>query len=179
VVAQVEPAVAQLSRLGDVPSSYVHHQRLVTPGADLGLPGAYLKWYEIRRMLAPISAELVQESRDFLREQMETGRLGIENQVGFVVLHRGDGPSGPNTYLMLMVMTWRNTNELWQTVYTQDLTGGTGFQRLDVEGHAPTYCVWELAPVWHEQQARTRFLYSSRDDAAKLAYVNDRFAGLI
>jgi len=39
--------------------------------------------------------------------------------------------------------------------------------------------VWELAPVWHERHAWTRFLSSDRGDQAKLAYINDRFSGLV
>jgi hypothetical protein len=37
--------------------------------------------------------------------------------------------------------------------------------------------VWELGPVWHERNAWVRFLSSARDDAAKQAYLDDRFAG--
>ena len=36
-----------------------------------------------------------------------------------------------------------------------------------------------MAPVWHEQQAWVRYLLSTRDENAKVAYVNDRFSGLV
>ncbi len=39
--------------------------------------------------------------------------------------------------------------------------------------HKPTFCVWELAPVWHEQQAWVRFLKSARDEAAAQAWLGD------
>jgi len=39
---------------------------------------------------------------------------------------------------------------------------GTDFYFLIV----PAFCVWELVPVWHEQQAWKRFLESARDEAA-------------
>ena len=42
-------------------------------------------------------------------------------------------------------------------------------------GTRAPYCVWELGPVWHEQQAWVRFLTSSRDAAAQQAYLDDRF----
>jgi hypothetical protein len=45
--------------------------------------------------------------------------------------------------------------------------------------HRGTFCVWELGAVWHERQAWVRFLSSQRDEAAKLAYINDRFSGLV
>src|SRR6266566_1231239 len=40
---------------------------------------------------------------------------------------------------------------------------------------APTFSVWVLGAVWHEQQAWTRYLYSQRDDPAKYAYAQDQF----
>ena len=33
--------------------------------------------------------------------------------------------------------------------------------------HRPTFCVWELGAVWHEQQAWSRYLRSSRDESAE------------
>ena len=45
--------------------------------------------------------------------------------------------------------------------------------------HRVTFCVWELGPVWHERHAWVRFLSSPRDNAAKLAYINDRFEGQV
>jgi hypothetical protein len=44
--------------------------------------------------------------------------------------------------------------------------------------HKGTYCVWELAPVWHEKQAWLRFLSSSRDETAAKEWLNDRFTGV-
>jgi hypothetical protein len=45
--------------------------------------------------------------------------------------------------------------------------------------HRATYCVWELAPIWHERHAWVRFLSSERDVAAKQAYLEDQFSGLV
>src|SRR5260370_37373222 len=39
---------------------------------------------------------------------------------------------------------------------------------------APTFSVWVLGALWHEQQAWTRYLYSQRDDPAKYAYAQDQ-----
>ena len=80
----------------------------------------------------------------------------------------------------LMIVTWRNTNELWESVYAKDVTQTGGYQLVEFENnHRGTFCVWELGPVWHERHAWVRFLSSKRDQAAKLAYVNDRFSGLV
>ena len=52
------------------------------------------------------------------------------------------------------------------------------FEIFPREGaHKPTFCVWELVPVWHEQGAWERFLLSSRDEAAARAWWDDRFSG--
>ena len=43
--------------------------------------------------------------------------------------------------------------------------------------HKPTYCVWELAPVWHEKESWERFLVSARDGVAAQAWQRDLYAG--
>ena len=43
--------------------------------------------------------------------------------------------------------------------------------------HKPTFCVWELAPVWHEKEAWERFLKSARDEIAAQAWLGDCHAG--
>jgi hypothetical protein len=62
----------------------------------------------------------------------------------------------------------------------KDLTQAGGYKPIVFESsQRGTYCVWELGPVWHERHAWVRFLSSKRDEEAKLAYVNDRFSGLV
>lgn len=166
--------VPQISQLGNVSTAYNHHLRLVTPGADLSLPRAYLKWYDIRRAEVSISPALRQESREFLAAESKAGRLALKNELGFVMLHQCD------TVVFLFVDTWRNENELWKTLYYKDLVNGGGFQPHVFEGsHLPAFCVWELTAVWHEREAWSRYLFSERDDAAKYAYLNDRYSGLL
>jgi hypothetical protein len=163
----------QLERLGNVvPDGYSYTEKLVTPGEDLSLPGVYLKWYEIRSPKVSISPAQVAESRAFVAE--ETARLKIEGELGFVLLHR----AGP--FLLLLLNTWRDTNEMWLSQYTKEATQVEGYQPLLFTGsHRGTYCVWELGPIWHERNAWVRFLSSQRDEQAKLAYINDRFSGIV
>jgi hypothetical protein len=100
--------------------------------------------------------------------------LQFAQDLGFVLLHRA------GSVLLLMIMTWRNTNEIWESVYVKDLTQDTDYRLQEFEGsHRGTFCVWELAPVWHERHAWARLLASQRDEEAKLAYINDRFSGLV
>ena len=73
-----------------------------------------------------------------------------------MILHR----CGESFYFLL-VSTWRNDNELWETVWAKDGDDELGFQPWPIEGtHRPTFCVWELGAVWHEQQAWSRYLRS-------------------
>lgn len=90
------------------------------------------------------------------------------------MLHRA------GSVLLLLLTTWRNTNELWESVYVKTVEETESYRPILFSNeHRGTYCVWELAPVWHERHAWMRFLSSTRDDAAKLAYVNDRFEGWV
>jgi hypothetical protein len=165
--------IPHLNRLGNVvPEGYHDSQKLVTPGEDLSLPKVYLKWYEIRPPEGEISPAQVAESRAFLEAEVE--RLEIEGELGFVLLHQ----AGP--VLLLLLNTWRNTNEIWLSAYFKDPTQAEGYQPFLFEkSHRATYCVWELGPIWHERNAWVRFLASKRDEQAKLAYVNDRFSGMV
>ena len=70
--------------------------------------------------------------------------------------------------------TWRNHNEIWETVYAKDGAAAPGFASWPADGpHRPTFCVWELGPVIHEQAAWSRYLRSPRDLAARRAYMLD------
>jgi hypothetical protein len=165
--------IPQLGHFGNVvPEGYTYAEKTVTPGADLSLPNAYLKWYAIYPPEGEITAEQLAESRAFIATEVQ--RLGFEAELGFVILHR----AGP--VLLLMLMTWRNTNEIWESVYVKEVASAGGYATVAFEqSHRGTFCVWELGPVWHERHAWVRFLSSKRDQEAKLAYVNDRFTGLV
>ena len=168
------PIDMSLGRYGNVvPEGYTYSQKLVTPGDDLCLPHAYLKWYDIYPPERKIAPEHMRESRDFVAAEVE--RLKLSDELGFVLLH-ACGPA-----LLVLLITWRNTNELWESVYAKDLTQPGGFfMPITYETiHRGTYCVWELGPIWHERNAWMRYLSSPRDEAAKHVYINDRFSGLV
>ncbi len=68
----------------------------------------------------------------------------------------------------------------WRRVYVKTVAQSEGYRLIEFEqSHRATFCVWELAAVWHERHAWARFLSSKRDDEAKLAYIHDRYSGLI
>lgn len=161
--------IANLDRLGNVvPDGYSYYEKIITPGDDLILPTAWLKWYDLYPVDAPITDEQDAETRSFLTAEIE--QLNFAGDLGFVILHRA------GSVLLLLLTTWRNTNEMWEAVYVRDLQGTGGYLPVPRDGrHLPTYCVWELEAVWHKRHAWVRFLSSKRDPAAKLAYINDRF----
>jgi hypothetical protein len=164
--------VPNLADFGNVvPEAYLYYQKLVTPREDLCLSNAYFKWYDIRPVEVEITPAQSTECRTFVAAEAQ--RLQLAHELGFVLLHR----AGP--FLLLMINTWRNTNEIWESVYVKDAAENTGYRLVEFDAtHRGTFCVWELAPVWHERQAWMRFLSSKRDQEAKRAYINDHFSGL-
>ena len=151
-----------------VDPGYRHVSKQVASGEPIETAGAMLKWYGLHPAGRPVPDEIGRLARAYL------GRAPLAARgLGFVVLHRcGEG------FYFLLVATWRNSNELWETVFYKDGEAMTDFAPFPRdESHKPTYCVWELVPVWHEQQAWTRFLRSARDEAAARLWLDDRFAG--
>ncbi|HEX3721999.1 MAG TPA: hypothetical protein VHV31_04365 [Nitrolancea sp.] len=171
--ANVASSPIDLSRLGNVSTSYRHHDRLLTSREPLILPGAFLKWYELRRADEIVPDALTSDARSLVANQVSGGQIDVDYGVGFVVLHY----SPPLTYLI--VGSWRENQEFWETLYTRDLRTESPFERAEPGTNAPTLCVWELAPVWHERQAWTRYLYSNRDTHAKRTYLTDYLSGAV
>ncbi|HEX4960184.1 MAG TPA: hypothetical protein VF173_05050 [Thermoanaerobaculia bacterium] len=151
-----------------VDPSYRHAPKRVTPGEPIETPGALFKWYGLHAGDKPIPGEITRLARAYLTANPLEAR-----GLGFVVLHRCG-----NDFYFLIVCTWRGSNEIWQTVFYKDGDAMPDFALWPRDGaHKPTFCVWELVPVWQEQQAWERFLSSPRDEAAAQAWLDTRFAG--
>jgi len=58
-------------------------------------------------------------------------------------------------------------------------TAGGAFATIPGDDHRPNLCAWEMAPVWHERQARVRCRRSARDSAAREVFLADRLEGLV
>lgn len=163
----------QLARIVDADSGidagYHHQPKRVTPLAPLDTSGAVLKWYGIFPEDRPITDAMT----TLARRHLTTTALEAKG-MGFVLLHRcGEG------FYFLIVCTWRNSNEIWETVFYKEGDTMPDFALFPRDGiHKPAFCVWELVPVWHEQQAWSRFLISARDEAAAHAWLDDRYEGL-
>jgi hypothetical protein len=158
---------------GKVGADYVHVPKVVRPGTILVLDDAVLKWYEIAPAPTPVPLRVRELAYDALCRGSRAGELELDGDLGFVILHR----CGESFYFLL-VSTWRNDNELWETVWAKDGADAATFEPWPVEGtHRPTFCVWELGAVCHEQQAWSRYLRSARDASTRQAYLLDNFAG--
>jgi hypothetical protein len=167
--------MSALEQIGGVRRDYRHVSKLVRPGPRLTLDDAVLKWYDIAPDDAPVPSEIRRLARSGLRAASKSGALALSGDLGFVILHR----CGESFYFLL-VSTWRNDNELWETVWAKDGEDDPAFRPWPIEGtHRPTFCVWELGAVWQEQRAWSRYLCSERDDAAKEDYLEASFEAAV
>lgn len=155
------------NRLGVVPA-YSHSPKQICHGEAVTKPSCVLKWYEVFHPGTPISDDI----RALARSPIDDGRIDVEG-LGFVVLHRCE-----KDFYFLVAVTWRNENELWETVWYKDGDTMREFEEFPRIGmHKITLCVWELAPVWHERQSWVRFLSSKRDLAAAERWLSDLCGG--
>ncbi len=169
----IKDKILNLSDLGNViPKGYNYYKKKITPGLQLNLPDACLKWYELHPPDIKITDNQVQGTKAFIEAETKTGRLKLENELEFVILHRaGD-------YLLLLITTWRNTNEMWESIYFKKADQFENYVPMKFNNdHKGTYCVWELGIVLHERNAWVRFIESKRDEKAKIEYLNNLFSG--
>ena len=166
--------MSALEPVGVTPD-YEHSSKLVVPQTGLTLGDTTLKWYDIAPVETPVPLAIRALARRNLRDGSKSGTVALSDELGFVILHR----CGESFYF-LIVSTWRNDNELWETVWAKDGDESASFRPWPIEGtHRPTFCVWELGAVWHEQQAWSRYLRTPRDEAARRTYLRDSLAGAV
>jgi hypothetical protein len=164
-----------LERSVGVSAGYRHVYKRIQPAPCLEAGDAMLKWYDLATPEEPVPPAVRDLARAAVREGVVDGTLDLGGEVGFAILHR----CGPDFYFLL-VSTWRNENELWETVWAKDGDGEDAFRPWPAEGtHRPTFCVWELGVVWHEQGAWSRYLRSRRDEGALLAYLGSASRALV
>ena len=155
-----------------VAADYRHAEKFAHAEPGLALGETNLKWYDVAPDDAPVPLAIRAVARRCLRDAARADELGTLGELGFVILHR----CGEDFYFLL-VCTWRNENELWETVFYKDagMAAFAPFPR-DAE-HKPMMCVWELVPAWHEQEAWVRFLGSARDAGAAQRWLDERYEG--
>ena len=99
-----------LERSGRVRSDYAHRTKIARPGSLLFLEDAVLKWYEIAPADEPVPLRVRELAYHALCRGTMSGELELSGELGFVILHRCDA-----SFYFLLVSTWRNDNELWET----------------------------------------------------------------
>ena len=165
---------AKISHLfSQVSSTYQHQTKSVRPGPALVTDDVYLKWSLIEPESLPITPSQVDEAQAFLLEELSSGRLKLHNEIGFVVQHRC------TKVLILYVCTWRGDNEVWETLYHAVVSSEARYNVTERENTSPTFCVWVLPAVLHEQYAWVKYLKSARDHLAQEAYLNDQLTGQV
>ena len=156
-----------------VAANYRHFEKIAHPEPSLALGETSLKWYDVAPDDAPVPLAIRAVARRCLRDAARGDELGVLGELGFVILHR----CGEDFYFLL-VCTWRNENELWETVWAKNGESDVLFRPWPTEGeHRPTFCVWELGAVCHERQAWSEYLRSPRDATAKGTYLGSLYEG--
>jgi hypothetical protein len=165
----------KLLERNSVTPEYEHAPKLVVPAQSIALGEAVLKWYDIAPASAPVPPAIADLARHGLADAARLGELRLGGSLGFVILHR----CGESFYFLL-VSTWRNDNELWETVWAKDGEDDPEFHPWPMEGtHRPTFCVWELGAVAHERLAWVAYLRSGRNDDSRHAYLRNVFEGVV
>jgi hypothetical protein len=164
-IAQLSQLIAQ--GIGVAPD-YRHEPKEVAPNDVVQTRTALLKWYDIHPLAQPIPIGI----SALARAAVESGRLAMHG-LGFVVLHR----CGEDFYF-LIACSWRNENELWETIWYKNGDAMEDFAVFPRDpAHLPTYCVWELVPIWHEQQVWSRFLSTDRGLNSIIEWSEQRYCG--
>jgi hypothetical protein len=167
--------VSAVDAAGQIPAEYRHVAKLAVPGEHVRVGAAILKSYEVAPAGAPVPEPIRALARGALEGTSAAWELELGDELGFVILHR----CGVDFYFLL-ICTWRNQNEVWETVWAKDGDADAAFRPWRVAGpHRPTYCVWELGVVCHEARAWSRYLRSARDGDARRAYLEDGFDGSV
>jgi hypothetical protein len=168
--------VSVLERNGAaVDPAYEHRPKAARAGQSVALGNTLLKWYEIAPEGDPAPASISDLARLGLADAARLGELRLDGELGFVILHRCG-----EAFYFLLVSTWQNDNELWETVWAKDGPDDPAFHPWPLDGtHRPTFCVWELGVVAYERIAWSRFLRTARDRDARLEYLRDTYEGVV
>ena len=98
-----------------VEAGYRHMTKAITPGTPITLGESVLKWYDIAPPDEHVPSDIHVLARGNLRAAADSGVFDFDDDLGFVILHR----CGESFYFLL-VATWRNDNELWETVWAKN-----------------------------------------------------------
>ena len=155
-------------------ADYRHRDKIIKPEERLSLGPRRLKRYDISPAAQPVPADIRAMARSFLERRAGEGALDQLGNLGFVILHR----CGEHFYF-LIACSWRHDNEIWETVFAKDKEDIDFYDFSRPEPHLPTFCIWELGTICHEQRAWRRFLLSGRDETALETWLADQYEGTV
>ena len=151
-----------------VNADYRHADKLVSVGPPVAKQQSLLKWYEVHPIDQPISYNI----KSLARASVDSDLFTVTG-LGFVILHR----CGSDFYF-LIVSTWQKDNELWQAVWYTNGDSMNEFAKVSGDTLSlPTFCVWELVPVWSEQQSWVRLLKSKRNKSDINRWLGEQYVG--
>jgi hypothetical protein len=157
-----------------VSQGYTHSDKRADGLSPITLQGARLKWYDIALPDTPVAPGIRDLARSFLAAEAESSRWELGDELGFVLLHRCG-----QDFHFLIVCTWRGNNELWETVYSKEAAMPNFAAFPQGARHKGTYCVWEMAAVWHETKAWRAYLSSARSAHDADLYLGASFSGAV
>jgi hypothetical protein len=156
-----------------VATNYVHIAKRAQPARAIRPSGCYLKWYLVFPEERGFAEHEIAAAQAFVLDEVAHGRLALQHEVGFVAQHRCTGAD------ILYICSWRDNNELWETIYSKGLEPDSTFAVAHRETKTATFCVWIIPIVASEQHAWVTYLRSTRDQAAQEAYLRDQFHGSV
>jgi hypothetical protein len=163
-----------LDHLGNVPASYQHERRVAEPHEPIVLPHTVFKWYHVHREGAEVPHEMDAEARALIVKEATDGAWTPEYGLNFALLHLSTAQA------FLITGIWRSHQELWERIYIKELATPGPFVRFQPDREdAPSACVWELGVICHERMAWHRYLFTSRTEADKRAWLADTYAGQV
>jgi hypothetical protein len=151
-----------------------HEYRIAEPQPSLMLKDAILKWYDVAPPDEPVPLAIRALARRCLRDATKDGTLGVEDGLGFIALHRCD-----DDLYVLSVSTWRDANELEETVWAKSREDVLFHPWPADEPRRAAYAVSELGAFPHEHEAWKTYLQSSQDEPARHTYLRDCYSGLV
>jgi hypothetical protein len=148
--------------------------RIAEPQPSLMLKDAILKWYDIAPPDEPVPLAIRALARRCLRDGTKDGTLGVEDGLGFVALQRG-----ADDLYVLSVSTWRDANDLEETIWAKSREDVLFHPWPDDEPRRAEYRSSELGAFPHEHEAWKAYLRSAQDETARHTYLRDCYSGLV
>jgi len=149
--------------LANLPENYCLGEKEVVFNGLVTDPSLVLKLYSMHDVEKPLEDILVDDSKEFLKNEIQIRRINPYLGLGFAILSKD----------MFNVARWDTTYPivLQNQLYSFDNGDLSSAKLLDIR-EIGTFCIWELSIVNHEKEAWFNFLISLRREQDKKDYLN-------